>query len=276
MIIKKGFTTNQLKIIALVFMVLDHLFYFFDFTGVIPVAFSMIGRLSAPIFLFCLIEGFSHTHNKRMYYLKIVLIASLMGLIQFMLITFNIIRPDGFYPRNMIFSNFVLLIIIFQGIELCEKHQWIKGITLVTLPFIWPFVATILSNLNNNVISVIITLLHYTVLPISTIIQDGGLSFIFIGTAMYIFKDNKTFELFIFAALSFLFYFIIPYCLIPNCTLNAMFTQYYEWFSLFSVIILLNYNGFRGKGSKYFFYVFYPTHVYILFIMSWILMINMN
>ena len=56
---KKGLDGTQLKTIALVLMVLDHIHYFFEFTGCIPTVFSMLGRLSAPLFLFCTVEGFA-------------------------------------------------------------------------------------------------------------------------------------------------------------------------------------------------------------------------
>ena len=68
---KKGLDGTQLKTIALVLMVLDHIHYFFEFTGCIPVVFSMLGRLSAPLFLFCTVEGFAHTHDRRRYFIRI-------------------------------------------------------------------------------------------------------------------------------------------------------------------------------------------------------------
>ena len=52
--LKNGLSGTQLKIIALVLMVLDHIHYFFGFTGVIPEWFSMLGRLSALLFVFTL------------------------------------------------------------------------------------------------------------------------------------------------------------------------------------------------------------------------------
>ena len=61
----KGFTDFQLKWLALVLMVFDHIHYFFEFTGKVPEWFSMLGRLSAPLFLFCLLEGFAHTRNRK-------------------------------------------------------------------------------------------------------------------------------------------------------------------------------------------------------------------
>ena len=55
--LKKGLTGFDLKTIALVLMVLDHIHYFFEFTGKVPLVFTWLGRLSAPLFLFCVVEG---------------------------------------------------------------------------------------------------------------------------------------------------------------------------------------------------------------------------
>ena len=48
----KGLSDTTLKEIALALMVLDHIHYFFAFTGAVPEWFSMLGRVSAPLFLF--------------------------------------------------------------------------------------------------------------------------------------------------------------------------------------------------------------------------------
>ena len=81
--LRRGLTTAQLKWIALVLMVLDHIHYFFEFTGAVPLLFSQLGRLSAGLFLFCLIEGFIHTHDRRRYFLRIYLVSVGMGAVQF-------------------------------------------------------------------------------------------------------------------------------------------------------------------------------------------------
>ena len=73
---KFGLTGTALKTIALVLMVMDHIHYFFEFTGVVPEWFSMLARLSAPLFLFCTVEGFAHTHNRRKYFLRVWVIAA--------------------------------------------------------------------------------------------------------------------------------------------------------------------------------------------------------
>ena len=83
---KKGLDGTQLKTIALALMVLDHIHYFFEFTGCIPVVFSMLGRLSAPLFLFCTVEGFAHTHDRKRYFIRIWAIGAAMAALEFFMI----------------------------------------------------------------------------------------------------------------------------------------------------------------------------------------------
>ena len=82
---KRGISETGLKWIALVTMVLDHIHYFFGFTGVIPEWFSMAGRISAPLFMFCLVEGFTHTHNRKKYFLKVYALSAAMSLLYYLM-----------------------------------------------------------------------------------------------------------------------------------------------------------------------------------------------
>lgn len=68
---RAGLTGFDLKIIALALMVLDHIHYFFEFTGAVPLLFTQLGRLSAGLFLFSVVEGFVHTHDRKKYFLRI-------------------------------------------------------------------------------------------------------------------------------------------------------------------------------------------------------------
>lgn len=85
-------------------MVLDHIHYFFEFTGCIPTVFSMLGRLSAPLFLFCTVEGFAHTHDRKRYFIRIWAIGTAMAALEFFMIYAKAFRRgDDFYPLNAIF-----------------------------------------------------------------------------------------------------------------------------------------------------------------------------
>ena len=49
----------------------------------------------------------------------------------------------------------------------------------------------------------------------------------------------------------------------------ALFSAARQWFSLVSLVFLMLYNGKRGKANlKYLFYVFYPTHQAILWLIA--------
>ena len=60
---KPGLTSYQLKWIAIIAMVIDHIGAVL-YPGELPL--RVIGRLSFPIFCFLLTEGFCHTHDRRM------------------------------------------------------------------------------------------------------------------------------------------------------------------------------------------------------------------
>ncbi len=52
-------------------------------------------------------------------------------------------------------------------------------------------------------------------------------------------------------------------------TFNNLFTADYEWMMIFLIILIMLYNGKRSKGFKHFFYLFYPAHIYILYLISY-------
>ena len=126
--LKNGLDGTQLKTIALALMVLDHIHYFFEFTGCIPTVFSMLGRLSAPLFLFCTVEGFAHTHDRRRYFIRIWAIGTAMAALEFFMIYAKAFRRgDGFYPLNAIFQDLMLLCIVWQGIDWLREKKLVKG-----------------------------------------------------------------------------------------------------------------------------------------------------
>ena len=146
---KFGLTGTALKTIALVLMVMDHIHYFFEFTGVVPEWFSMLARLSAPLFLFCTVEGFAHTHDRRRYFLRIWAIGTAMGTVEFFMIYAGAFRRgDGFYPLNAIFQDLMLLCIVWQGIDWLRQRRFVRGALAAAMPILWPIciVALLMQN----------------------------------------------------------------------------------------------------------------------------------
>ena len=260
----------QLKYLALITMVFDHIHYFFDYTGKIPIWFTMIGRLAAPLFLFTVIEGFVHTHNRKKYFLKIYALAILMGLIQFGFYQFlhPLVRPDGFFPQNMMLSSFAILLVALQGIAWIQDKKYLKGIPTLLFPILlpWLMVPFYLSGQDKPIFILFLNLLNFTVLPTHTSISDGGTWLLLTGIAMYLCHKNLKKEVLAFVSVSLVW--VLMAIVLSRPSFHDLMFKYIEWMEIFAAPLLLCYNGQRGNGSKYLFYVFYPTHIYLLYAWS--------
>ena len=268
----RGLTSTALKTIALVLMVLDHIHYFFGFTGWIPDWFSMLGRLSAPLFLFCVVEGFTHTRNRKKYFLKVYALSVLMSALLMLMSIFGLlVRPDGFYPMNGMMTSFAILMVVFQGMDWLGEKRWGPGLAAVLLPLAWPMLAGLLMR-GVPALQMPLLTLGYTLLPMWNSNPDASISVIATGMLLYAFRRNRRVQAGAFVAGTMVFSFLLPLLLLfqsPEFHWTMMFTTAYEWYGALAVALMLCYNGERGRGPKAFFYAFYPAHIYILYALSW-------
>lgn len=271
-----GLSGTALKLIALVLMLLDHIHYFFEFTGAIPLWFTMLGRLSAPLFLFCTVEGFAHTHDRKRYFLRIYGIAAVMGFLVYLMAYRGLgVRPDGFYPLNGIFMNFVILCILWQGIDWLRARRWGRGLAAVILPVIWPFLVAGFAAMVPASVAVLAPL-SFSVLPNWAFITDGGWNYLVGGVLLYLFRENRRVQVGVWMlwtfVTEFLFVGLSLSTTMPGFRWWEMFTGYFEWFGVLAGLLMLCYNGRRGAGLKQLFYLFYPAHVYLLYALSWLVL----
>ncbi|MEY8388626.1 TraX family protein [Oscillospiraceae bacterium 38-13] len=268
----RGLSSSGLKWIALILMVLDHIHYFFGYTGRVPEWFSMAGRLAAPLFLFCLVEGFCHTHDRKRYFSKIYAIHLLMsGLLLLMICGLLPLRPDGFYPLNGMMTSFAILLVVFQGMDWLAEKRWGPGLAAVVLPLAWPILASLLMR-GVPVLQMPLTVLAYTLLPMWNSNPDASLPTILAGLLLYLCRKRRKVQAGVFAGFTLLFdlgYVGLMASQLPDFHWTQMFTMYYEWYGALAAVLMLCYNGERGQGPKRFFYLFYPLHVYILYALSW-------
>ena len=271
---KKGLDGTQLKTIALVLMVLDHIHYFFEFTGCIPTVFSMLGRLSAPLFLFCTVEGFAHTHDRKRYVLRIWAIGTAMAALEFFMIYAGAFRRgDGFYPQNAIFQDLVLLCVIWQGIDWLREKKIAKGAAAIAAVLCWPYmvVAFLLffpQVQDMPIASAVVAFLMTSPLPMWTAVTDGSWGFLLGGVLLYALRGHRPVQLGVWALNALLWDLVLPFAMVcrqDGFVWTQMFTAYYEWFGVGAVVLMLLYNGQRGSGHKQLFYWFYPAHVYLLY-----------
>lgn len=271
---RRGLTSTDLKTIALVLMVLDHLHYFFEFTGMVPVWFSMLGRLSAPLFLFCTAEGFAHTRDRRAYVFRIWLIGGGMGAVEFFMQYAGALRRgDGFFPMNAIFQCFFLLCLVWQGLDWFRQKRFLSGAAVIAAVVGWPFFVVWFTRLFPALLNPA-AFLACSFLPAWNLITDGGWFFLLGGVLLYPLRGNRYIQAGVWALWTFMTEFGFVWLsarTMPGFVWTQMFTDYFEWFGVFAAVLMLCYNGRRGRGNKAFFWLFYPAHVYLFYGLSCLL-----
>ncbi len=249
------FNTFDLKIIGLTLMVIDHFHQMFASFGA-PSWIDWFGRPVATIFFFTSVIGFSHTHSKKAYmlrlYISMVLMAFLMNETQ------SIIGFDQVQLVNNIFRDLFVGTIFMAAIDQfaamrngkAVKHCFL-GILLFAIPFIFSFIMIPLLSIETTGFVQKMMLLITTTLSPAILLAENGLMVLLIPV-MYIFRNVRWAQLLSIAVVALLY------------GLNGS-TQ---WLMLFSVIPLSLYNGQKGRGMKYFFYIFYPAHIIILYLLA--------
>ena len=275
-----GLTETGLKWIALVTMVLDHIHYFFGFTGAVPEWFSMVGRVSAPLFLFCLVEGFTHTRSRKKYFAKVyVLSAAMSALLFFLAFGGILVRPDGFYPGNGMMTTFAVLMVIWQGIDWLERRRFGRGLAAVLIPLAWPILANLLS-VAFPALATPLGFAAYSVLPTWGTTGDSSWPVLVMGLVLYLFRRRRKVQVAAFSVYYVLYGVVymglVVSSVMPDFAWWQLFTRYYEIYGILAAPLMLWYNGQRGRGHKALFYAFYPAHIYLLYALSWGLYLLLN
>lgn len=270
---KWGFTSYSLKVLALLLMTLDHIYYYLG-SGILPIPhiFTLLGRISAPLFLFAMAEGFSHTHD-RMAYLKRLYLASVLMSVGNDLVNSFLPHPNGAMVINGMFATLFIVGLYILAIELLlgniKKKNW-KNIGIALAMLLIPIGSGIGVTLYmGNTASVspigrIVFQALYTLVP-SPIFVEGSVYWVFLGTGFY-FLRNKKIGLSVFYVLMSGFFFFTAAG--EGMTYENLFILNDQWFMVLSLPFILLYSGQRGKKMKYFFYMYYPLHVYVLVLLA--------
>ncbi|HBJ2610524.1 conjugal transfer protein TraX [Clostridium botulinum] len=258
---EKGLTGFQLKLIGLFLMIFDHIHEMFGFKNNIPVAFNWVGRIVAPIFIFMTVQGFIHTRNRRKYAARLYIGSVLMNLGNFIIPKY-FQRTDDLALFNNIFATLFMIVIYLSIIEylgksIKEKNTLgiVKGIGLLILPIAIGFII---------IMNIAAPGMMYAVFIIPTpLFVEGGPVFILLGIMMYLFREKKKMLVIVYSILS-----IIIMLMGGDITIQGLLFKNYQWMMIFAAPLFYLYNGQKGKGVKYLFYVFYPAHIYIFYIIS--------
>lgn len=228
---EKGLNANQLKLIAIIAMTIDHLVWTL-FPGFSKewyvIIFHIIGRLTAPIMWFFIAEGYYHTHDVKKYAARLFILA---GISHF---AYNFCFGIPFIPFKTTFFNQTGVVwslawglVLLYIYDKTEWKSWQKilvtiVICLITFPSDWSCIAT--------------------------------MAILAIGTNRGNFKKQMTHMMLWTVMYAIVYFFFIDkvYALIQLGT-------------CLTIPFLRLYNGKHGsyKGMGKLFYAYYPLHLFV-------------
>lgn len=228
---KQGLSGNQLKLIAIICMTIDHLAWvLFPGYSLEPIAIllHLTGRIAAPIFCFFIAEGFFYTHDLRKYILRLLLFAIPSHFAYLFCFGHSFVPSSIFNQTSVLWAfagGLVALAVNKSNLKGIWKTLLIICICVVTFPADWSCIAV---------------LVIYS-----------------FGTNRGKFKTQAIW-LMIFVAM-----YAVIYVIFLDKTYGIL-----QMGVVLSLPLLYMYNGERGKcscsGLKWGFYIYYPLHLFLL------------
>lgn len=215
-----------LKFIAFIIMIMDHAYYYIS--GM-PIWFTYIGRIVAPIYFFLLVESFFHTRDRKKFTIRLFISA---------FITFILLKLLFKQPLN-IFASMAMGVLMLNIIEFIKNNK-------------------------QDILKKIIGYIGVIIVGLLSLYTEA--SYLGVGMILifYFFRGNKfwmTVAYIIFSLFEISFVFGTKYFL------EELLLGNYQWMMVFSIVPILLYNGkagYRDKFSKYFFYIMYPIHIILI------------
>lgn len=255
---RNGLDGFQLKLIALVIMTIDHIYYFGCSLTDMPEIMTLIGRIAAPIFVFFVTEGFVHTHSRGRYLLRLYIGGVLMQIGNLFV---NICFPmqNGVIVLNGIFTTMAVIVIYLWWIE-NMRRAWREHRRGCAVLYALAMAALLLSIVPVQMLLPVSPLAVQlaTIFVPSPVWCEGSVLIVLIGIGFYYCRNSKRAIAIFYTA--FLCAVLALQCLVAF-DWEVVISVFFMWLAL---PFILSYNGQRGRGMKYLFYVYYPAHVYIL------------
>ena len=240
---KKILSATDLKILAIIAMTVDHTaFLLVNSHSLLYYFMQMFGRLTAPIMVFLLTEGYRHTHNRKKYLARLFMFAGITQPIYFLFLHGRMPEnaAEFLLHWNVMFTLAIglLVMILFDS----EKIQTAPSLILL---------------------GVLISLAHF-----------GDWSYLIPAWTIIFFcyykrDTKKMIVLFVLAsvALQTLLY-------LKEFDSFALFS--FQYGTLLALIPISMYNGQHGNArhknlNRWFFYVYYPAHMVVLLVIQGVL-----
>lgn len=277
-----------LKILAIVFMTLDHLGMYFVMRyqgnpAMIELSnvFRIFGRLALPLFIFLIAEGVMHTRSIRKYLLRLGIVGSAVSII-FILFTFTnyFAAAESIYRHGNIFIDLILTALAIYFI----KHPNIKIRFLTLLPVAYSILSFVVKctevsaeidihwfpyflNMQYDWVSVALGLGFY----FAYILGDYFIRYLEdrSGIEKSIWVENGGYRL----AVNLISVLVISVVIVAQFAFLYIWPNGLFWdagvqlYAILSGALLLFYSGKRGYNAKWFqigTYLYYPLHILVI------------
>ena len=275
---------TTLKLIALVLMTIDHIGELIPGT---PIVCNYIGRLSASIFFFCAVQGYLHTRSKKQYLVRLYLCAQLMTVIDILLplLMHACGKTESFSViSNNVFLEIFGMLFLIDLLERVPKKCWSRTLVMIGY-FAWQFLVSSLTNqIWNGTSEIPLTIVR----SLAGVFCDRGLYVDLVILIFYLFRGSRKKQALAYGLWCGLYIIYFVLCIpgrwnhLIEPVLGLHFYRFgtlysrafetdYQWMMVFSLPLYLLYNGKRGKGLKKLFYVYYPAHIALLYIIGCLL-----
>ena len=270
-----------LKILAILFMLVDHVGYAIGSNGFAEMGFGdgyylfrAIGRLSLPLFAFLIANGFRHTRSVPKYALRLFAFAIISEVPfdlfvsgKFTAIEFNGLLPDLKFD-NVFFTLLIGLVFLWLN-DVYKKRQikYARLLSIATFVFLAFFAAFISADYGMVGVGFV------ALFGIFDVENKNNVPKLFAGYAILAYW--RLFARLILVAV----YKLLGITLLGIPVLTYIFSGYHPIMaliqpaSLLSLGFILFYNQKKGMPKsgvasivlKYLFYAFYPLHLLILY-----------
>ncbi|MSD84693.1 hypothetical protein GKC32_10945 (plasmid) [Lactobacillus curvatus] len=252
----------EIKLIGIILMFIDHVHQMFAGAGV-PGWVDWFGRPVATIFFFMAVEGFTHTRNQKRYMCRLLIGFWVMNLGSRIVQQF--FEVGNLALSNNIFTDLFIAVLAMYGIQEISagrRARHPKQILIGGLAIVVPILVSILVlGLIANPKTVMLSANLAMVIPNIMLAENGLL--LYIGVFFYLFRNNRLLQ-----CLTVLVFAFIDAGVTSGFAFTGLFTSNTQWMMIFAIIPILLYNGQKGPSMKYFFYLFYPIHIWLLFILA--------
>ncbi|MBO5523711.1 MAG: hypothetical protein J5986_08580 [Roseburia sp.] len=224
---------NQLKMIAIIAMLFDHFMALFADHGTMTgIVFRIPGRIVAPIMCFFIAEGYYYTSNRGKYVLRLFLFALISHIPYVLCFRYN------FFQATSVIWGLMLGLIALTAVKEKRLHPVVKIMIL-------------------GICCALAVTANWNYVAVLWIVGFG------------IYHNRFKQQMIAFSIIGIVFH-IIP-TFINFGWAHEGYPHWYQFGIFLAIPLLALYNGKRGKKSKavsWFFYIFYPMHLIILFILK--------